>query len=215
VATGPGDQTAAAAPDGYGRMRASRADREQVIDTLKAAFVQGRLTRDELDERVARALVPLTYAELATLTEDLPAGLTPVDPLRPGSLAKAGGYVTIVAGLFLIAAISNGSGNPLTLLGTVLFLSPIWLLALAGLMALHARLDRRAAGQPPPGPGQGPPELPGQRHAGSGDDPALAGDHADPSGAEVRAQEPRRDPPDRSGRNVLTPPAVGPVPGPA
>ena len=53
-------------------------------------------------------------------------------------------YVTIVAGLFLIAAISNGSGNPLTLLGSMLFLSPIWLLALAGLLALHARLDRQA-----------------------------------------------------------------------
>jgi hypothetical protein len=41
------------------------------------------------------------------------------------------------------------------LLGSVLFLSPIWLAALAGLLALHARLDRRADGQLPPGPGQG------------------------------------------------------------
>jgi Domain of unknown function (DUF1707) len=97
VATGPGDQMAAA-PDDHGRMRASRADREQVIDTLKAAFVQGRLSHDELGERVARALVPLTYAELATLTDDLPAGLTPVAPPRQGSLAGAGAYVTIVAG---------------------------------------------------------------------------------------------------------------------
>ena len=145
MATGPGDQMAAAA-DSYGRMRASRVDREQVIDTLKAAFVQGRLTKDELGERVARALVPLTHAELATLTDDLPAGLTPVAPLRQSSLAKAGAYVTIVAGLFLIAAIRNGSENPLTVLGTVLFLSPIWLLALAGLLALHARLDRHADG---------------------------------------------------------------------
>ena len=30
---------------GRGRLRASDADREKVIDTLKAAFVQGRLTR--------------------------------------------------------------------------------------------------------------------------------------------------------------------------
>jgi hypothetical protein len=55
VATGPGGQMAAAL-DGHGHMRAARADREQVIDALKAAFVQGRLTKDELDERVARAL---------------------------------------------------------------------------------------------------------------------------------------------------------------
>ena len=203
----------AAAWDGYGRMRASRADREQVIDALKAAFAQGRLTKDELDERVARALVPLTYAELATLTDDLPAGLTPVAPLRQGSLAKAGVYVTLVAGLFLIAAISNGNGNPLTLLGSVLFLSPVWLLALAGLLALHSRLDRRAARRLPPGPGQGA-HSPGQGHAGTCDDPALPGDHAGPPSAELRAQEPGRDSPDRSGRNALTPPVPGPVPGP-
>ena len=214
MATGPAGQTAAA-PDGYGRMRASRADREQAIDTLKAAYVQGRLTKDELDERLGRALVPLTYAELAALTEDLPAGLAPVDPLREGNRAKARVLVTLVAGVMLVAAIGNGIGSPLHVLAIVLLLSPVWMLALGGLLPLRSRLDRRAARRLPPGPGQGPPELPGRRPAGTGDDPALTGDHADPSGAEVRAQEPRRDPPDRSGRNVLTPPAVGPVPGPA
>ena len=76
MVTGPADQTAAVA-DGYshGRMRTSRADREQAIDTLKVAFVQGRVTRDELDERLGRALAPLTHAELAALTGDLPDGL--------------------------------------------------------------------------------------------------------------------------------------------
>ena len=150
----------AAAPDGRGLMRTTRADREQVIDALKAAFVHGRLTKDELDARLARALVPQTYAELATLTDDLPAGLTPVAPPRPGGLARAGAYVTIVAGLCLVAAISNGNGNPLTVLGGVLFFSPVWLLALAGLLALHAQLDRRGAGRLPPGPEpgeEGPP----------------------------------------------------------
>jgi len=43
MTTGPGDDIAA----GRGRLRASDADREQVIDVLKAAFVQGRLTKDE------------------------------------------------------------------------------------------------------------------------------------------------------------------------
>ena len=155
MATGPGDQMAASA-DGYGRMRTSCADREQAIDTLKAAFAQGRLTRDEFDERVARALVPLTYDELAALTGDLPAGAAPAGPPEESGLALAGVYVTVVAGLCLIAAIGNGSWNPVAVLGAVLFFSPVWLLALAGLLALHARLDRRAPGQLPPGPGQGP-----------------------------------------------------------
>jgi hypothetical protein len=51
-----------------GRMRAGHADREQVITELKAAFVQGRLDQDELEERAARAVAARTYAELAALT---------------------------------------------------------------------------------------------------------------------------------------------------
>jgi Domain of unknown function (DUF1707) len=48
-----------------------------VISALKAAFVQGRLTADELDERVGQALAARTYAELAAFTTDLPADPTP------------------------------------------------------------------------------------------------------------------------------------------
>jgi Domain of unknown function (DUF1707) len=56
-----------------GRFRASDADREQVIDTLKVAFVQGRLTRDELDARAGQTFASRTYAELAAVTADIPA----------------------------------------------------------------------------------------------------------------------------------------------
>src|SRR6202034_3711935 len=56
-----------------GRLRASRADRERVIDTLKAAFVEDRLTKDEFDARVGDALASRTHADLAALTADLPA----------------------------------------------------------------------------------------------------------------------------------------------
>ena len=62
----PGAQAAAA------RLRASRADRERVIDLLKAAFVQGRLARDEFDTRVGQALASRTYAELAAVTATSP-----------------------------------------------------------------------------------------------------------------------------------------------
>ena len=64
---GPQDPAAA----GGGRMRAGHADREQAIETLKNAFVQGRLTRDELDARTGQALAARTYADLAALTADL------------------------------------------------------------------------------------------------------------------------------------------------
>jgi Domain of unknown function (DUF1707)/Domain of unknown function (DUF4190) len=61
-------------PDGHGFMRSSSADRERAIDVLKAAFAEGRLTRDEFEERSGHVLRSQTYAQLAALTADLPVG---------------------------------------------------------------------------------------------------------------------------------------------
>jgi len=72
VTTGSGDQTAAGAA-AHGRFLASHTDREQVVDRLKAAFVEGRLTKDELDARAGQAFAARTYADLAALTDDIPA----------------------------------------------------------------------------------------------------------------------------------------------
>ena len=72
--TGPWDELAAGAA-GRGRLRASHADREQVIDALKAAFVRGMLAKDEFDLRVSRTFTARTYAELDEVTAGLPAGL--------------------------------------------------------------------------------------------------------------------------------------------
>jgi len=75
-----------AAAKGSGHIRASDADREQVIDALKDAFVQGRLTKDELSVRAGRALVSRTYAELTAITADIvsiPAWLTEARPPKP------------------------------------------------------------------------------------------------------------------------------------
>ncbi len=60
-----------APPRPPGRLRASDADREKVIDLLKAAFVQGQLTKDELDARAGHALTAWSHADLAALTADL------------------------------------------------------------------------------------------------------------------------------------------------
>ena len=56
---------------------------------LKAAFVQGRLTKDEFDMRVGQTFASRTYAELAALTADIPAGLIGVQPLRKPARAEA------------------------------------------------------------------------------------------------------------------------------
>ncbi|MGD0069279.1 MAG: DUF1707 domain-containing protein, partial [Streptosporangiaceae bacterium] len=63
-------------------MRAWLADREQMIDALKAAFVQGRLTKDEFDERIGQALAARTDAELAAATVGIPVGPGAARPLR-------------------------------------------------------------------------------------------------------------------------------------
>lgn len=84
MTAGPGGRGGADAT-GHGRLRASDADREQVIDTLKTAFVQGWLSRDQLGVRAGQALVSRTYAELAAVTDGIPARLTGV--VEPPALA--------------------------------------------------------------------------------------------------------------------------------
>jgi len=85
--TGPQDPAAA----GRDRLRAGHADREQVIQTLKDAFVDGRLTRDELDTRAGRALAARTYADLAELIADIPVApaAPPPTPAPTPTLAPA------------------------------------------------------------------------------------------------------------------------------
>jgi hypothetical protein len=77
------------AEDGRGRLRASHADRERVIGTLKAAYVYGLVTKEEFDARVAQTLAARTHAELATVTADLPAGLPAPPPLRRETAAAS------------------------------------------------------------------------------------------------------------------------------
>ena len=81
MATGPGDEMTAAA-GGRGSLRSSHTDREQVIDTLKTAFVRGRLTKDELDTRVGQVLASRTHADLAAVIADIPAGMAAAQSLR-------------------------------------------------------------------------------------------------------------------------------------
>jgi hypothetical protein len=56
---------------------AASADRERAVGVLRAGFTEGRLTQEELDERVAEAYAARTYGQLWALTADLPAGALP------------------------------------------------------------------------------------------------------------------------------------------
>jgi hypothetical protein len=58
-------------------MRASDDDRSRVADELRGHCTAGRITIDELDERVGRAMSAVTLGDLAALTADLPASVSP------------------------------------------------------------------------------------------------------------------------------------------
>jgi uncharacterized protein DUF1707 len=100
----PGDEIAAGAGDRT-HMRASHADREQVIGVLQAAFVQGRLGKDELSARVGQALAARTWADLGALTADLPAGLAAAEPSYQSARARAPLPVRAAAWLMCLGAV--------------------------------------------------------------------------------------------------------------
>lgn len=54
-------------------LRASHDDRDRVVEMLRVSAGDGRLTAEELDERLERAMTARTYGELAKLVTDLPA----------------------------------------------------------------------------------------------------------------------------------------------
>jgi DUF1707 SHOCT-like domain len=170
MAIGPADGLEAA---GRGHLRASDADREQVVGTLKAAFVQGRLDRDELDLRVGQALASRTYAELAAVTADLPVGLAAArlpEPAR-GSVsqkkkaAAALSFATLALAGIMAAPTPSMPDGPFTLLIILVFWFLLSAVATGWLWLFHAWLEQRAGGQSaqglPPGPsGQAPQRLP-------------------------------------------------------
>jgi Domain of unknown function (DUF1707) len=84
----PGSSGVPAGPAGRGELRASHTDRDAVVELLRVAAGDGRLTAEELDERLEVALTARTYSELAALTADLPAA--PGGALAaPGAPAEA------------------------------------------------------------------------------------------------------------------------------
>lgn len=111
---------------------AGHAERERVILALKDAFVQGRLTKDELDERAGGAFAARTGAKLAGLVADIPGDLTvagpalarPLAATRPGpvqrrpvvwALAGSGSCLAVAFGALMLAAHvfdPDGLGHP-------------------------------------------------------------------------------------------------------
>jgi len=79
-----------------GSLRASDADREEIVNRLHKAATEGRIAPEELEQRVTTALTARTYAELDATVADLPrqpAKRARHDPRRPST---AGWALTII-----------------------------------------------------------------------------------------------------------------------
>jgi hypothetical protein len=85
---GPDDVPPQASQPPASQLRASHEDRDAVIELLRVAAGDGRLTAEELDERLEIAFNARTYGELARLTSDLPAGQGPSAPAAPAVTPK-------------------------------------------------------------------------------------------------------------------------------
>jgi len=72
-------------------MRVSDSDREQAADVLREAAGHGRISMDELDERLELAYAAKTYADLATVTRDLPRPVQAPGPVQPAMAGRIGG----------------------------------------------------------------------------------------------------------------------------
>ena len=162
---GPGDEIAAAEGWGRGELRASHADREQVIEVLKAAFVQERLAKDEFDLRVGRAFAARTHAELAAVTAGLPAELTTAKPPKPARaeveppVVRPGPLITVATAVcagvwmfgFLVPWPTDSEGDPshgvvlLVYLTTLIYLFVLAMtLWLGGAVMVESWLKRRS-----------------------------------------------------------------------
>jgi hypothetical protein len=73
-----------------GDLRASHDDRDRIIEVLRVAAGDGRLTADELDDRLEKALAARTVGELAVLGKDLPVAPSgaPAQALEPKDMMR-------------------------------------------------------------------------------------------------------------------------------
>jgi hypothetical protein len=176
-------------------LRAAQADREQAITVLKAAYAQGRLTKDELEVRAGQAFAARTYAELAALTADIPAE----SPAAPGSAAAGSPPSTPArtmvkaacrSGVCLLAAVALAEGAFLAGNFLLIVAAAFALIATSGFLGygiLDAWQERRPRGQLPPGPSRGHRGSQGRRPRDDAAPGGISPMRTDRTGADSRA----------------------------
>jgi hypothetical protein len=147
---------------------------------LKAAFVQGRLTKDEFDTRAGQALTARTYADLAAVTAGFPLGPTAPQPLGTPARMKAppSGSTELKTGARVITATTvltagawvgarfarahEGAAVMLVFISTFAWLG---MLILTATVMAESRRQRHPGGQLPPRPAPGAGGRTSQRPA--------------------------------------------------
>jgi hypothetical protein len=153
-------------------VRASDADRQEVVDRLRDALAEGRLKMDEYGERMGLAYEAVTYGDLAALSADLPQAGPPAKPdaalpapapqavvARPGVIADLPAALKVLWTIWLTAVAINlivwvlVSGTT----GDLIYPWPVWVAGPSGaaLFAVSAgitaiRRGRRSAAHHPP-----------------------------------------------------------------
>jgi hypothetical protein len=123
-------------------LRASHDDRDHAVDFIRLHAGEGRLTTEELEERVGRALSAKTLGDLDDLVVDLPARPVPAPPppMPPGRSFLAGpGLRFGVIALFLITLSAPGGGP-----GRLFLLGLCFAALVLARFARHAERRRRA-----------------------------------------------------------------------
>jgi Domain of unknown function (DUF1707) len=135
-------------------IRVSDADRDRVTGRLREHFAEGRLTSDELDERISAALNAKTFGDLRPLMADLPEPV-PAPPRaahpRPAGppswvAHRRGPRLMPLLMLVALVALVAPAGGGWLVLGLFKVVMVVWLVScLAGAFALasyHRRVRR-------------------------------------------------------------------------
>jgi hypothetical protein len=193
-----------------------------VIELLKVAFIQDRLTHDELDTRVGLALSSRTYAELADLTADIPAESAAAEraaepastPARTLARATRRAGICMLAGLALFGVIAlTNAGN---LLGPAFVFLVAAVIAASGFLGygvIDAWRQWRSRGALPPRPRRDVRGLEGGQPGSAGHHPALPRDRPDQARTDLRSDSSRPGRPHSSGRGARAPRGIRLVPG--
>jgi hypothetical protein len=131
-----------ALPGAESGTRASDAERDLAADALRRHHADGRLSTDELEERIARAYAATTRGELDQVFADLPRLRSPEGERRPRRLGlwPPAFVLALLALLFAVPVLASGHA--------LFFLWPLMFLLFLRFAFMHRGWSRRAPGWP-------------------------------------------------------------------